>query len=97
MGSSRPRVIFVSYLNIPLVVKDVSLIPVAPVSMIAMSETDDSEEWYCEKHKMKTPMYEDTGDPHCPKCRETRRIEQMRIEQSYVGHNMHPSVDAPRR
>jgi hypothetical protein len=55
------------------------------------------DDYYCEKHKMKSPMYEDTGDPHCPKCRQENRIQRERAEASYTGHNMHPSVDAHRR
>ncbi len=36
------------------------------------------EDYYCETHELKTPAYEDTADPHCPYCREERRIEGER-------------------
>jgi len=36
------------------------------------------DNYYCEKHELKTPMYEDTADPHCPYCREERRVESER-------------------
>ena len=37
-----------------------------------------SNDQYCSKHDLDTPAYEDTGDPHCPYCREERRIEAER-------------------
>ena len=41
-------------------------------------EDSDSDKMYCAEHDMKTPMYEDTGDPHCPYCREERRLRAER-------------------
>jgi len=41
-------------------------------------EDSDSDKMYCDEHNLKTPMYEDTGDPHCPYCREERRIRAER-------------------
>ncbi len=36
------------------------------------------DDYYCEKHELKTPMCEDTGDPHCPYCRKIRLIRARR-------------------
>jgi phage FluMu protein Com len=50
---------------------------------------------YCAKHELYWGRL--TGYDYCPKCREYRRIEHERAEQAIVGHDMHPTVDAPRR
>jgi tRNA(Ile)-lysidine synthase TilS/MesJ len=63
-----------------------------------MSQDNTSEtetEYYCERHELEEPPY--PKDEHCPYCREERRVARARAEQAYVGHNMHPSVDARRR
>jgi len=50
----------------------ITLITMAPLS-VGMED-----DYYCEEHELKTPMYEDTADPHCPYCREERRIQAER-------------------
>jgi hypothetical protein len=52
-------------------------------------------ETYCAKHEVHWGGV--TGYDHCPRCRQENRVERARAEQSFTGHNMHPSVDARRR
>ena len=61
-------------------------------------DSNNTDEMYCEKHNLKTPMYEDTGDPHCPYCREERRLQSMEQERMARRSDprMHSSVDARR-
>lgn len=62
-----------------------------------MAEDNDSDEMYCEKHDLSEPAYEST-DPHCPYCRQERRVEAERQEmmERRADPRMHPTVDAPR-
>jgi len=51
---------------------------------------------YCLRHNVDYGRL--TGYDHCPKCRETERVEQMRQEmhQRRANERMHSMVDAPR-
>jgi hypothetical protein len=63
-----------------------------------MTDENSDEEMYCEKHNLKSPAYEDGPDPHCPYCREERRIQQLEQERAARRSDprMHATVDAPR-
>jgi len=47
----------------------------------------------CLRHEIRSSPY---PSGTCPRCEQERRIEAERREASYVGHGMHPSVDARR-
>ncbi len=56
-----------------------------------MSQEDsDSDEMYCEKHDLKSPAYEDGPDPHCPYCREERRVEAERQHRITRDRTLEP-------